>query len=166
MQTREDKLEDTGGQCPDCRPAAGLALPCCPFLCFSPQWCGFALHSLHCQCSGGCQCPCAKSSGPTSYLLFLGLCSIGQGLSPPASRALPWLVLPLWLLLSGSCAGPSTHPLRSGVSQGSVVGSLEELIRADGFKELRADSQPQHPSRSSEPQFCCLWAHRQLSWPR
>lgn len=79
----------------------------------------------------------------------------------------------LWLLLSGSCAGPSTHPPRSGVSQGSVVCSLEEPIRADGFKELRADSQPQHPSRSSEPQFRCTWCHPlqpafsgYLPWPQ
>lgn len=75
--------------------------------------------------------------------------------------------LPLWLLLPVSCAGFSTCPMHRGVSQGSVVGSLEEPIHADGFdsvKELRVDLQCQHPSWASEPHSCCLWVHRPLSW--
>lgn len=52
------------------------------------------------------------------------------------SLALLWLVflLPL-LFLSVSCAGFSICPMHHGVSQGSVVGSLEEPIDADGFKD-------------------------------
>lgn len=52
------------------------------------------------------------------------------------SLALLWLVflLPL-LFLSVSCAGFSICPTHNGVSQGSVVGSLEEPIQADGFKD-------------------------------
>lgn len=121
---------------------------------FSPV-AALPLHSLHCLCSRGCQQPCAKSSRPFSQL-FLHLCSVGQVSSLPASQALLWLVLPL-CSLPGQC-----RLLPSPCAQSSILGSLEEPVPAHGFKELRADLQPQHPFWSSEPQFCCLWARRQI----
>lgn len=64
------------------------------------------------------------------------------------SLALLWLVflLPL-LFLSVSCAGFSICPVHHGVSQGSVLGSLEEPIHADGFK----DSLPRNFELTSGP---------------
>lgn len=137
-------------------PAAGLAVSCWLFLSHSSG--GFAL-PLHCSCSRGCQQPCAKSSRPFSHL-FLHLCSVGQISSLPASQALLWLVLPLCSPL-GQCRLPP-----SPCAHSSVMGSLEEPVPAHGFKELRADLQPRHPFWSSQPPFCCLWARRQILWPR
>lgn len=126
------------------------------------------------QCSPrGCHGPsCAKSSRPFSYLT--GSLQHLTGLIIPSflncTSLAPWRLvfsLPLWLLPPVSCTGFSTCPMHHGVSQGSVVGSLEEPIHADGFdsvKELRVDLQRQHPSWASEPQSCCLWVHRPLSW--
>lgn len=130
------------------------------------------LHLLHCQCSprGATGLFVLNPAEPfhTGSLQHL------TGLITPSflnstSLALWRLVLflPLWLLLPVSCAGFSTCPMHHGVSQGSVMGSLEEPICADGFdsaKELRVDLQPQHPSWASDPQSCCLWVRRPLSW--
>lgn len=117
------------------------------------------LHSLHCSCSSSCQWPCAKSSGPFSHL-FLRLCSVGQVSSLLASQALLWLLLPLCSFQAS--AGPSPHPVYRVLSWVP----WRSLSLADGFKELRADLQPQHPFWSSEPPFCYLWARRQILWPR
>lgn len=77
--------------------------------------------------------PFLSAAGPLQHL---------TGLITPSFRncaflALLWLAFLLPLLFpSVSCeAGFPICPMHSGVSQGSAVGSLEEPIHADGFRD-------------------------------
>lgn len=139
MQTKENKVDDTGGQHhPYCCPSSWLCSTAVPHSSDEASPLPFAsLPVLSLEVASGF----LMLNPADPFHILLGFCSM-TGLITPSflnctSLELLQLVLflPLWLL-PVSCAGFSTHPMHHGVSQDSVMGFLEEPIHADGFDSL------------------------------